>query len=137
MPINYKEYPENWFTEIRPAVLARANNCCESCGVSNYAVIIRNKNGTFRKPTQVEWDMVNSSIKHSGYSRSGAFKKHKFTKIILTIAHLDHDKLNHDVNIERLRAWCQRCHLKYDMKHHVANRKYGRNHKINNLKLEL
>lgn len=61
----------------------------------------------------------------------------KFTKIILTIAHLDHDKLNHDVKLDRLKALCQRCHLKYDMSHHVDNRKYGRKHKDNNLKLDL
>lgn len=38
MPIDYKNYPENWKTEIRPAILERANNCCEFCGVKNYSV---------------------------------------------------------------------------------------------------
>lgn len=51
----------------------------------------------------------------------------KFVKIILTIAHLDHDKLNHDVKLDRLKALCQRCHLNYDRHRHVRNRKYGRN----------
>ena len=54
MPIDYKKYPPNWKTEIRPAVLKRANNSCEFCGVENH------------------------SIRPDG------------TKVVLTIAHLDH-----------------------------------------------
>lgn len=137
MPINYSEYPPNWKNEIRPAVLKRAKDCCEKCRVQNYSVIKREKNGTFRLINQVEWDMVYSKIKHSQYTMSGALKKLGFTKIILTIAHLDHDKLNHDVSLDRLLALCQKCHLKLDLKHHQENRKYGRNHKKNNFKLEL
>lgn len=49
--------------------------------------------------------------------------KIKFTKIVLTIAHLDHDKENHEVSDDRLAALCQRCHLLYDMDKHVANRR--------------
>ena len=101
MPIDYKEYPENWKTEIRPKVLERANNCCEFCGIKNY------------------------TVKENG------------TKIVLTIAHLDHDKQNHDISLDRLKALCQKCHLQYDMQKHVANRKYGRNHEKNNYKIDL
>ena len=37
--------------------------------------------------------------------------------VILTVAHLDHDKPNNDpIN---LRALCQRCHLAWDIRHHV------------------
>ena len=67
---------------------------------------------------------------------TSSLKKHGFTKIILTIAHLDHDKLNHDVALDRLVALCQRCHLKYDKSERVRNRKYGRNHERNNHKIE-
>lgn len=49
--------------------------------------------------------------------------KGKLTNIVLTIAHLDHDKLNHEVTDDRLAALCQKCHLQYDMKNHIANRK--------------
>lgn len=41
-------------------------------------------------------------------------KRGKEVKIILQIAHLDHDETNHDVKPNRLLALCQRCHLKYD-----------------------
>jgi hypothetical protein len=36
-------------------------------------------------------------------------------KIVLTIAHLDHDEQNHNVKLERLAALCQKCHLTYDI----------------------
>lgn len=45
--------------------------------------------------------------------------------VVLTIAHLDHDKENHEVSDDRLKALCQRCHLKYDLWRHVRKRKYG------------
>lgn len=119
MPCDYKKYPKNWFTEIRPSVLNRADNKCEECGVPNYALIFRpHKN----KP---DWKLWPEGMESETLSLDGF----KSVKIILTIAHLDHDKDNHEVSIDRLRAWCQRCHLRYDMNHHVANRKYGRGHK--------
>lgn len=77
MPIDYKRYPPDWKTRIRPEVLQRANDCCEFCGVQNYSI------------------------------RDGK-------RIILTIAHLDHDETNWDIQLDRLRALCQRCHLQYD-----------------------
>lgn len=56
-------------------------------------------------------------------------KPHPVTgsKVVLTVAHLDHDKTNN--NFKNLAALCQRDHLKHDIKQHVDNRKYGRNHK--------
>ncbi len=88
MPIDYKRYPANWKTEIRPDVLKRANNKCEFCGVENYSMVKR--------------------VYKNGFE--------KIVKIVLTVAHLDHDETNHAVSIERLRALCQQCHLRYDAK---------------------
>lgn len=40
-------------------------------------------------------------------------------RVVLTIAHLDHDPThNDDAN---LRAFCQRCHLRYDRQEHAKN----------------
>lgn len=41
------------------------------------------------------------------------------SKVVLTIAHLDHTPENCDDS--NLRAWCQRCHLRYDADHHAKN----------------
>lgn len=70
----------------------------------------------------------------------GAFNyhPHPITKsmVILTVAHIDHDKTNNRFN--NLAALCQKCHLNHDIHQHVANRKYGRNYKgKHQLKLEL
>lgn len=43
----------------------------------------------------------------------------KSTRVVLTIAHLDHDKTNNDY--DNLAALCQKCHLGIDLKHHMAN----------------
>lgn len=117
MPINYKHYPPNWKTEIRPAVLERAKNKCEHCGVVNYSLIWRFGKG------DADWIYWPEGME----SEEWTFElQRKSTKIILTIAHLDHDKENHDVDLTRLAALCQRCHLRYDLKHHIRNRKYGK-----------
>ena len=44
--------------------------------------------------------------------------------VILTVAHLDHDINNNDY--KNLKAFCQKCHLNYDLNHHIHNRKYGK-----------
>ena len=49
-------------------------------------------------------------------------KPHPVTgsRVVLTVAHLDQDPRNCD--LENLRAWCQRCHLTYDGDQHRSNR---------------
>lgn len=54
----------------------------------------------------------------------------KGSKVVLTIAHLDHNPENCDEN--NLRALCQRCHLRYDAKQHAENAKITRLKKQNN-----
>ncbi len=39
--------------------------------------------------------------------------------VVLTVAHMDHDKAHNDP--ANLRALCQRCHLDWDLEHHMAN----------------
>ena len=50
------------------------------------------------------------------------YKPHPVTesKVILTVAHLDHDIKNNDY--ENLKALCQRDHLRHDAEHHVQTR---------------
>lgn len=42
------------------------------------------------------------------------------SKVVLTIAHLDHDPENWDVSDDRLKALCQKCHLAYDREHRMV-----------------
>lgn len=135
MPIDYKEYHPKWKLISRLIRIHRAKNKCEWCGILNGSVVKRLPNGKYRDPSQAEWDMIHSSIKYGGHNMASALKKHGFTKIVLTVAHLDQDKTNNRFN--NLAALCQRDHLKHDLKHHIDNRKYGRNHKKVNYKLAL
>lgn len=55
------------------------------------------------------------------------------SRVVLTIAHMDHDESHADP--ERCRALCQRCHLRWDAKHHAANAAATRRAKLGNLEL--
>ena len=43
MPFDYKKYPPDWKSRIRPDILKRANNRCEICGVENGATVMRSR----------------------------------------------------------------------------------------------
>jgi len=137
MPLDYNHYPPNWKTEIRPAILARAENRCEHCKIANGNIVIR---GTFEGKDCYQdmdgfcYDATNSEY-IGGCYLGEVHPTNKIIKIVLTVAHLDHDKHNHEIDLTRLAALCQRCHLRYDLQHHIRNRKYGRNNKT--LKLDL
>lgn len=50
--------------------------------------------------------------------------------VVLTIGHLNHTP--EDNRPENLKAWCQRCHLTYDAKHHAATARATRRKRLNN-----
>ena len=108
MPINYKSYPSNWLSEIRPAVLQRAKNCCECCGVANYTEGYRN--ATTGEITQDETD----------------YEQRKM-KIVLTVAHLNQNVA--DNRLENLAALCQRCNLNYDRNDNTYRKRFGKDYK--------
>ena len=112
MPIDYKKYPANWKTEIRPAILKRDGNCCKFCGVENGRLIHRKENGFVYWPEGME-------------SEAWTLDGLKATKIVLTIMHLDHDITNNDYS--NLAAGCQKCHLNYDKDHHKKNSRITKN----------
>lgn len=108
-PENKALYPKNWKSEIRPAILKRANNCCEFCGVKNYSFRYKHNHDVMLPP--------NSNVSLKEYS-----------KIVLTIAHLDNDPTNN--NYDNLRALCQKCHLNYDKELHRINSAITRRKKL-------
>jgi hypothetical protein len=134
MPIDYKEYPTDW-KEISLRIRERDGNKCKCCGIRNHAIIERLRNGRWRYISEIEYDMIHSKVWDSGYSRTGAIKALGFTRVVLTVAHLNHIK--HDVRDENLQALCQACHLKLDIHHHVFNRRYGRKARENNYCLNI
>jgi len=134
MPIDYSKYPPNWKTEIRPAVLLRADNRCEFCGVDNYAVILRGHwagREVYQDESGYIYDAKTGEYLGGDYVGEVS-KTNKFIKVVLTIAHLDHDVNNNDMS--NLKALCQCCHNRYDVKYRTNNRK---SKKIQNGKLFL
>lgn len=132
MPIDYKDYHPKWTLIVR-LIKKRAKDKCEWCGLKNYRIIRRLKNGDFESPKYMDWQEI-KWMRKSGYSFSQAIKKLGLTKVILTTAHLDHDKTNN--RFSNLASLCQRCHLKHDLPHHINNRKYGRDWKKYQLSLD-
>lgn len=106
-PENKKLYPKNW-EKIRRQILKRAKNKCEFCGVKNYAIGYRDSQGAFVETTRNSW-------------HGEAVGLSKIIRIILTIAHLDHDPTNN--NPQNLRALCQKCHNNYDKEHRAETRR--------------
>lgn len=112
-PENRARYPANWSTEVRPAILARASNCCE--GSPAYPDC-RAPNGAMRNNKTDEVTTDHEVIQDWAWLGNSSM-----TKIVLTVAHLDHQPEN--CNPDNLRAWCQRCHLAYDRIHHAETRR--------------
>lgn len=106
MPIRPSErakYPADW-KAVSLAIRARAGNRCE---------------GSPAYPT----------------CRAENGKPHPVTgsRVVLTVAHLDHDPAN--CAPANLRAWCQRCHLTYDAKHHARNARRTRSERVGQIEL--
>lgn len=107
-PENKDRYPKDW-KDVRARVLARAGHRCEwpGCSVANYA-------GGY-------WDheqfvVVGHGVIEPRTAVQLAIQGHRLLRIVLTIAHLDH--VPEHCELENLRAWCQRHHLRYDLDHH-------------------
>lgn len=85
-------------------------------------------------PSSKEWKAIRRSIlDRAGHCCEGSpafpecraenYAPHPVTgsRVVLTIAHLDHRPENSEPS--NLRAWCQRCHVKYDAEMKAANRR--------------
>lgn len=135
MPIkreNKHRYPENW-NEIRAMILQRAGDCCEGCKVRNGDRITRGigeSAGTYMNRDGYVFDADHGTqlgrVRLSDYEGTG-----RWISVVLTIAHLDHTPENCDPT--NLRAWCQRCHLRYDATHHAETARQTRRAQLNTL----
>jgi hypothetical protein len=115
MPIDYSRYPPNWKKEIVPRVLGKALNRCQFCDLSNgqivYSVKLKIQDSDGRYKQKSFWFSNRQDAR-----RAMQYKEPEEVKVVLTVAHLDHDEENHNVSDDRLAALCQHCHLNYDAK---------------------
>lgn len=118
-PENKARYPKNW-PEIRAAILARSGGFCERCGAENHARIARGTGKDADTYMTAEGHVYHADTgEYLGRRRMSDFDVLRMVDIVLTIGHLDHRPENCDP--ANLRAWCQRCHLRYDAQHHATN----------------
>ena len=117
-PENRVRYPKDW-PQIRAAILERAAHKCEKCKAPNRTRIARgagDDEGTYMLDTADVY--CAETGEHLGQTHMSNYEVLRMTDVVLTIAHLDHVPEHCDP--ENLRAWCQRCHLRYDAAHHAA-----------------
>lgn len=104
MTFRRERYPKEW-PAIRAAIIARAGNVCEQCRAPNGEVIARGEKGT---PAEGTYMLENGEVRDAvtgedrGLARGSEYDVARFTRVVLTVAHLDHDEQHNDP--EKLRA---------------------------------
>jgi hypothetical protein len=147
MPVDYRLYPANWKKEIRPAVLTRAEHKCERCGLRNYSVGHRERDGRFvGVHGNITLDPAGEGLLYPSLEPLTHKEARKiadglnlieqevhYMVIVLTIAHLDHNPAHNDM--QNLGALCQRCHLNYDRLDNQKRKIFGKNYLLNQTNL--
>lgn len=123
MPIraeNKARYPKNWH-EISMRIRTRAEHKCEECGIPNYEKGGRDPSGKWHKVLPTGDNGLRLTWPDEGEYAWCEDWPHKLriVRIVLTVAHLDHQPEN--CADDNLRCWCQRCHNRYD----AAERRRG------------
>jgi hypothetical protein len=123
MPFHRERYPDDWKAISKRIREERAGNKCEWCGIEN---------GTQFANTTLDGNRV-PFIDIAQMSRLDKVflfgnEAPALSKIVLTVAHIDHDTTNNDDG--NLAALCQRCHLRHDAKHHAKNAAVTRRRKF-------
>lgn len=79
MPVDYKRYPRNWKTEIRPRILRRAQHCCEQCGIPDR--VLRGERLVVLTIAHLDQDVTNNADSNLA--------------ALCQRCHLNHDKWQH------------------------------------------
>lgn len=128
-PENKSRYPKNWKEISKRIRFERAGNKCEQCNAPNGELIVRGTGSD--AGTYMLWGGEIHDDQDGEFYRIGKGSEYncagKFTRVVLTVAHLDHQPENNAE--ENLKALCQKCHLAHDREQHKATRaKTRRNH---------
>ncbi|MXN76475.1 hypothetical protein GR157_17245 [Burkholderia sp. 4701] len=114
-------FPASW-PATRARILARASNRCEQCHVPNGDHIVRGIDkdaGTFQRLEGNGEVFAADDGRQLGYCKASEYCGCKWTRIVLTIARLDH--VPEHVSDDNLKTLCQRCRLAHDAEHRRAN----------------
>lgn len=130
MPIKDKSrYPKDWDNLSRRIRFERAGGKCEQCGAEHGTWIWRSYTDPLNyltlRPDGDYYDKAGERVNMSEppdefLSRTDyEYDKDHDIKVVLTVAHLDHDTTNNDES--NLKALCQKCHLRHDAKIHAMH----------------
>ena len=111
MPMNRNDYPPDWAEISRRIRFERAEGACECRGECGH----EHPGGRCNAPHGVT---IYRSRSNPAVWRKEPGKDFYPVRIILTTAHLDHDR-QHNID-DNLRALCQFCHLNHDRLHRPA-----------------
>lgn len=120
MTFRADRYPKNW-REIAEGIRLRSNNACALCRAPNGTVIERGEGscvGTYMLEDGQVFDAETGAL--LGYARGSEYLG-RFVKVVLTVAHLDHNESNNDP--DNLAALCQMHHLRHDASDNARRRK--------------
>ena len=130
MTFKKDKYPPNW-TELRAAVLERAENRCEcrgECGHPHRAGGEGLPEGRCSAPhgQTIFRERANLPVWYDEDNAPFVWLEIdlKRLKCVLTTAHLDHDTTHN--GLENLRAFCQYCHFAYDARDNRVRRTTAR-----------
>ena len=122
---------------IRKRIGERSGWKCETCGAPHMTMIAR---GTYRGrdaymvlETCEVFD-AETGLRMGKMRCTSEFGASKVLKIVLTVAHLNHDES--DSRPENLAHLCQRHHLRLDAKHHARNAARTRRNRGGQLDME-
>jgi hypothetical protein len=124
MPIsaeNKAKYGPCW-PMISLEIRERSGQRCELCRVKNHDRVCRGRKGSKDEDSYMTFNgdvFCASTGAYLGDYGFHDFAPGNMVDIVLTVAHMNHDVT--DMSEESLKALCQRCHLRYDLPHHLAN----------------
>ena len=128
MPVDMTQYPDNWSSEIRPAILRRATDAdgierCEQCGCENNRWIWYHPSAADYPEVAHIWtqDTGQACEWYGGYAAPDHETPSEGYLVVLTIAHI-HDPDPDNCDPDNLMALCQTCHNRLDAAMRRMNR---------------
>lgn len=125
MPFNIHEYHPKWKLIRKLIKENRAKGKCEHCDLEHNSYAMR---GGFSPAPTFLVERMHALVK-DGFKEFEARKMVGIAKVVLTVAHLDHDITNN--RFDNLKCLCQRCHLQHDKADNWNRRRYGKDYKKN------
>lgn len=124
--MDISKYPKDWKEISHRIRFERAKGACEQCGAAHGSCVWRSYTDPLNYLTlRADGNYYDKSGEcvHMGEPPDEFLPRNDREydtghdiKVVLTVAHLDHDTTNNDDS--NLKALCQRCHLRHDAKEH-------------------